>query len=113
MGIIESANLPVSDKVYLKKDIFGWRVVQPYKNEDGSLNWTNILFGGWRNFWFSLALLAIIGFLMYSHFHDMQAIQSNYEVISADPISFCKGIAGSPQRNIKMDLNFLIINNQL
>lgn len=37
------------EKVYLKKDALGWRVVHPIKNSDGSINWMNLLFGGKSN----------------------------------------------------------------
>ena len=57
-------------KVYLKKGIFGYRIVYPIKNEDGSYNWTNLLFGGNSNL---VKLLIYIGIavLIYFGFHDM------------------------------------------
>lgn len=35
-----------NEKVFLKKSFDGWRVVHPYKNEDGSFNWFNFFTGG-------------------------------------------------------------------
>lgn len=44
--------------VYLKKGFAGWKVVHPIKNEDGSLNWKNLLIGG--SWWNLFGLTAII-----------------------------------------------------
>ena len=74
--IIEAANLPEQDKVYLKKDMFGWRIVNPIKNEDGSINWINLLVGGWRNFTFLIIILLIAAFVMWSYKHDIQQIEA-------------------------------------
>jgi len=90
--IIEAAQLTLEDKVYLKKDYFGWRVVQPIKNDDGSYNWLNLLVGGARNGLFLLGILLILGFLMWSHYHDIQAIQDNYGKIATNPLGWCRDI---------------------
>ena len=38
------------DRVALKKTGTGYRVIQPWKNEDKSINWFNVLTGGsWAN----------------------------------------------------------------
>ena len=35
------------DGSYLKKDeLFGYRVIYPYKNPDGTIHWFNLLTGG-------------------------------------------------------------------
>lgn len=54
--------IPERDKIFLSKDILGWRVVYPYRNEDGSINWFNFIIGGWSNllqllFWVLLVLM--------------------------------------------------------
>jgi|SRR3990167_3221813 len=106
MALIKIKDLPENERIYLKKDMFGYRIVQPIKNEDGSFNWINLIFGGWRNLVSLIALLALIGFLIYSHFHDVQAIQSNYEVISANPLAWCKDICKGNTGWIAPKLNF-------
>ena len=63
-GITEAGDLPESDKVYLKKDWLGWRVVAPLKNEDGSWNWFNIIFGGRRNL-VMLIILFLLAVLIF------------------------------------------------
>lgn len=52
------------DIIYLKKSkYFGWGVIKPLKNEDGSLNWFNLLTGGnILTFIFTLVLvISLIG----------------------------------------------------
>ncbi len=48
--------------IYLKKSTtFGWGVVYPWKNEDGSINWFNMITGGsWVNFFLWLFITLII-----------------------------------------------------
>lgn len=55
----KTINLEGED-VHIKKDkLKGWKVIKPWKNPDGSLNWFNILTGGsWSN------LLLIIIFVV-------------------------------------------------
>ena len=81
--IIEAGDLPEEDQVYLKKDIFGWRIVHPIKNRDGTINWTNLVFGGWRNFTFLIIILLITGFVLWSYRHDIQTIQQACNISQA------------------------------
>ncbi len=44
--------------VHMKKDPLGWRVVRPIKNNDGTINWKNLIAGGsW------IKLIAILVFV--------------------------------------------------
>ena len=57
-NIIEAKDIPLEEKVYLKKSkSFGWSIVHPIKNEDGTINWLNLLVGG---SWFNLFVVGII-----------------------------------------------------
>ena len=58
------------EKVSLKKGKFGYRVIHPIKNEDGTTNWINLLIGGWGNFFKLIAILLIIGGIFYG-FHEV------------------------------------------
>ena len=61
------------EKIHLKKDRFGWRVIHPVKNDDGSWNWKNFLVGG--SYWNLLKVGAIVGiilFMCWAYKHDMQ-----------------------------------------
>ena len=53
--------LPEKENIYLAKDMLGWRVVHPIKNEDGSWNWFNLLLGSWNNL---IGLLFILFLLL-------------------------------------------------
>lgn len=84
--MIEANNLPEGDKVYLKKDFLGYRIVNPIKNEDGNYNWFNLLFGGKKNLVYLIILLIIL-FLFYFGY---QELNSNLYIIANNPCDFCK-----------------------
>ena len=63
--IIDSKDLPENERVYLKKGLFGYRVVHPIKNKDGTTNWINLLIGGWGNLFKLLFILFIIFCFIY------------------------------------------------
>jgi hypothetical protein len=85
MTQIEKISL-YGDTLYLRKSFDGWRVVYPYKNEDGSLNLTNLILGG--NIWIFLklalicfVLVAILLFYSYDMNNFKQTIIKNIDVI--------------------------------
>jgi hypothetical protein len=47
----------IRDKIYLKKGMFGWKVVYPIQNEDLSINWKNLISGG---HWINLIIIGLI-----------------------------------------------------
>lgn len=63
---IKIDSLPDGEVVYLKKNKqSGYRVIQPWKNEDGSINWFNFLTGGsWGNLIFvTIVVIVLLGTL--------------------------------------------------
>jgi len=77
---IEANQLPEGEKVYLKKDFLGWRVVEPPKN------WVDWFFGSKRNRFFLLVLLIIcIGL----YFGILEMIGA-YRTIAENPCAYCK-----------------------
>lgn len=59
------------DKIALRKGYDGWRVVHPFKNQDGTKNIKNILvFGSWWNILKYLAILSMILLYFYVYAHD-------------------------------------------
>lgn len=51
--------------IYVKDNkIFGPKVVYPYKNEDGTINWFNLMFGGKGNLISSIITLGIVVMLL-------------------------------------------------
>jgi hypothetical protein len=84
--IIESSELPLGEKIYLKKDWFGWRVVEPWKNpETGKINWFNFLVGGKRG----LVFLAIIAILCLGFYLGVNELIADYKLIASNPCEFC------------------------
>lgn len=63
--IIKAEDLPEKERVYLRKGRFGYSVVHPRKNEDGTTNWINLLIGGWGNFFKLLFILLVIFLFLY------------------------------------------------
>lgn len=78
-NIIEAANLPEGEKVYLKKDYFGWRVVEP------PTKWYHYIFGSKRNVVF-LLFIAVIAIGLY--FGILELI-SAYRDVAANPCNYC------------------------
>lgn len=60
------------EKVFVKKDFLGWRVVHPIKNEDGTINWPNLIFGGKRN-GFVLLIYLILAAMLFMGVWEMMA----------------------------------------
>jgi len=87
--IIEASQLPQNEKIYLKKDFLGWRIVYPIF-EDGKINWVNFLVGGWRNL---IALILILLFVFSTFaFYQLQIkhFESYCKEVIENPIKFCK-----------------------
>ena len=85
-NIIESSQLPEEEKVYLKKDFLGWRVVEPWKNpETGKINWFNFIFGGKRGL-FVIIVLAVILLFFYLGY---QEIINDARIIIENPCAYC------------------------
>ncbi len=57
------------EPVYLvNSKLFGWGVVHPNKNEDGTWNWKNFLIGGnWPKFIAMIVILLIVLGLFFEH----------------------------------------------
>lgn len=92
MKIIEASELPSEEKVYLKKDFLGWRVVSsPLEKFEPSFawlkrNWFTIIFGTKSNLAFLIVVL-IIGVLLYFGINELIA---HYKLIADNPCNFCK-----------------------
>ena len=85
-NVFEASEVPSEEKVYLKKDSFGWRVVNPIRDpETNKINKFNLFFGGKRNL-FTLAFLMILFLLI---FVGVNELISNYKKVVEDPCGFC------------------------
>ena len=86
--IIETSELPLGEKVYLKKDFLGWRVVHPIKDESGKINWFNLIFGSKSN----LLFLIIVALLALALYLGVTELISTYKAIAANPCDYCSEI---------------------
>ncbi len=62
-------------EVYLKKSkmpILGgeWKEIHPPINENGSVNWMNFLFGGWRNLVRLILIFILIGMVIAQFYQN-------------------------------------------
>ena len=103
----KAQDLPAEEKVYMTKDIFGWRIVHPIKNDDGTTNLVNLLVGGWRNCAISIIVIVMILFLAWSYNKDINTIQANCVNINADPIGWCEEICDLKDTNTTRNLTNL------
>ena len=77
------------ERVYLKKDFLGWRIINPIKIE-GKINYINLLFGGYRN----LILLIIFILIVVSLYFGVNEIIYSYKLIADNPCKFCSDCMG-------------------
>lgn len=102
---IEASKLPADEKVYLKKDFLGWRVVEPIFKEDP---WHKKLFGSNRNKLFS-AVIIILALLFYLGVNELI---SQYKDIAENPCNYCStAIKTNDANGIK--LNYSEVNLSL
>ena len=103
---IEARNIPEGEKVYLKKDFLGWRVVEPWKNEDGIINTFNLLLGGKRN----LFMLAIILIIILLVFVGLKENIAQYKEIAKSPCNFCSTTIKDTKYSSLTNISFPIID---
>ena len=108
-GIIEARNLPENDKVYLRKGMFGYRVVHPCKNEDGKVNKVNLIVGGWGNFFILIFILLIL----LSLFAGVKQMLSSCKDMSENPCKYFGSLecVSSSVKNPMGDYGLVMIPN--
>lgn len=75
---IEGARIP------MKKDFLGWRVVHPIKNEDGTRNYVNLIFGGYRN----LIVLVIYLIIAASTIYGVNEMMASCKNMANNPCDY-------------------------
>lgn len=67
--------------VQLKKSGDRYRVIYPLKNEDGSINWFNVLTGGswWNLIWVGAFVLIFVG-ILYEYSKNLNALLDCFRV---------------------------------
>ena len=70
----------IREGLYIKKDRLGYRIVYPYKNDDGTINWFNVLTGGsWGNLIKVVLIVSLILFVTWGYYHDTKACKDFME----------------------------------
>ena len=66
--------------IHLNKGMFGWNVVHPWKNEDGSYNWFNLITGGsWTNLFMWIFIAVIIVGVVYEYTSNINTLVSCFD----------------------------------
>lgn len=74
-----------NENVYLKKGWLGWTVVNPIKNNDGSINWKNLIAGG---SWIKLGLVLFFVFILVNAIIEVHNITvALNECLKLNPVS--------------------------
>lgn len=92
------------DKVNLKKGYFGYRVVHPIQNSDGTINKKNLIYGGLGNLIFTLVVIFLLFYLIFAYLQDIKIYQEIIEKYSNDPA--CIGVTNE----LKQEYNFTNLN---
>ena len=80
-----------NEKIYLRKDMFGWRVVNPIKI-DGKINYKNLLLGNRKVIILTIVWLLIMGFILYG-VNEM--------------VSSCRDMTKNPCKYFKVDCSII------
>jgi len=110
--IIEAGDLPEGERVYLKKDSLGYRVVNPIKNEDGSTNWVNLFFGSKRMLIFLVVSILIAMWVYFAGMNLIGDYKEFYERVYGDPLTYCQDYFASLSKNsapVELELTNLSI----
>jgi len=67
----------LSQNQQLVKKGKNWRIIYPIKNRDGSINKKNLLIGNTTEFIFTMFMIGIIIFLVFSYYNDTAACREN------------------------------------
>lgn len=104
--IIETSQLPLGEKVYLKKDFLGWRVVEPVIDpETKKFVWKNFFS---KKGFFNLLVIILILATLWLAFKEQIA---NYQAVMQNPDLFCKQYTQSITNMLSSDGNKLPIPN--
>ena len=76
------------ETVCMKKSFNGWREIHPIKNEDGKINWKNLICGG---SWWNLILVVVFVLVALGAIHEYR---SN--------LSLCADLMNSTNFNLSM-----------
>ncbi len=77
------------EEVFMKKSKLGWRVIKPWKNEDGTINWFNFLTGGsWFNLFVVTIIVVVTLGVLYEYSANMKTLLGCFD--SQTTLEVCK-----------------------
>lgn len=83
-----------NEKIYLRKDIFGWGIVNPVR-VDGKINWKNLWLGSRKVIILTIIWLLIMGFIFYG----VNVMVSSCRDMTKNPCNYFKIDCSSRQTN--------------
>ena len=94
------------EKFAIRRSIDGYRVVYPNKNQDGTLNWKNILLGGsWWNLIKSLVVLGLILLFFWVYNHDTYVCRENAKAFVEHCTTYIRYLS-ELSKNTSLDFDF-------
>lgn len=70
----------IRENLYVKKTGNTYRIIYPLKNEDGSINWKNLILGGsWGNFISVVFFVSLLIFALWAYAYDTKACRELLE----------------------------------
>jgi len=105
--LIRNNDIKIDKGVYARKSkLFGYRLVFPFKNDDNTINWNNVITGGGIGrlaIVLTLAALLIIFTLLYRR--DIDAVNQSLQYAINNPCEWCNIITQARIQNNKMTFN--------
>ena len=99
-----------NEVVAMTKGMFGWRVVHPIKNSNGSINWINLSVGGWGNLIMLLFIFLIIGV----GYFGMKQMMVSCNDMAEDPCKYtnlnCQELSAGDYNPIVDSVRFTAVN---
>ena len=80
LSFIDRDKTTKTERVYFKRSLIplgDWgRIYPPIKENGNRIHWTNLIFGGWRNFVKLLIICIIIGLVLLQFYENFQVIET-------------------------------------
>ena len=112
--MVDYSNLRRLDKgVYLGKDRLGWKLVHPWRNEDRTINWFNLLTGG--SWWKLLLVTGIVLLILVNvaaYKRDTNLLIKNLNYVAENPCEWCD-VVTDLKENPQMDIPDLVLTTNL
>lgn len=104
-------DIKIDEGVLVRKGKLGYRLIYPYKRDDGSINWFNALCGGsWWNFGVTLFVVMAILVSVYSYKHDIAVYQNVTDFCFQQPCEWCNRITAAKLQQSQFNINLSVLD---